>query len=370
MMSRTGGGHVAAAEALTEALEARYGTSCQVTQLDVFTEYMRYPFNRQPQIYAQWVRRAAWLYGAYFAFWNLPLLHRLGVHLLYQPNRSCLRALFAERPADVYVSVHAAISSPVLLAAPRGPQRPAFLAVGVDLISAHRTWFDEGLDACVMPTEQAFARGRRYGMAPPKLHCLGLPIRPSFVAALTDQATARARLGWPQEGAVVLLMSGDGGFGPVYQTVCALDEAQLGCQLAVVTGHNRALERKLRAHQWRGPTHICGYAEDMALRMSAADMLVSKAGSLTIGEACVAGLPMILTHSIPGQESGNTAYIEAEGAGAGARDVLSTVATVRDWLADQEGLRQRAARARSLGTPNAAHDIAQLIGELGGGAAT
>ena len=161
MMSRTGGGHVAAAEALTEALAARYGSRCQVTQLDVFTEYMRYPFNRQPQIYAQWVRRAAWLYGAYFAFWNLPLLHRLGVHLLYQPNRSCLRTLFTERPADVYVSVHAAISGPVLLAAPRGPGRPAFLAVGVDLISAHRTWFDEGLDACVMPTEHALACGRR-----------------------------------------------------------------------------------------------------------------------------------------------------------------------------------------------------------------
>ena len=130
------------------------------------------------------------------------------------------------------------------------------------------------------------------------------------------------------------------------------------------------LERKLRARHWRGATHICGYADDMALRMSAADILVSKAGSLTIGEACVAGLPMILTRSIPGQEGGNTAYIEAEGAGAGARDVSSTVATVRSWLADPEGLRERAAHARSLGTPNAAHDIAQLIGELAGRAAT
>ena len=90
MMSRTGGGHVAAAEALTEALEARYGAACQVTQLDVFTEYMNYPFNRQPQIYAHWIRNAAWLYGTYFAFWNLPLLHRLGVQLLYQPNRAPL----------------------------------------------------------------------------------------------------------------------------------------------------------------------------------------------------------------------------------------------------------------------------------------
>ena len=364
MMSRTGGGHVAAAEALTEALEARYGAACQVTQLDVFTEYMNYPFNRQPQIYAHWIRNAAWLYGAYFAFWNLPLLHRLGVQLLYQPNRAPLQRLFREQPADIYVSVHAAISGPVLLAAPRGPQRPAFLAVGVDLISAHRTWFDPGLDACVMPTQQAFDRGLRYGMKPPQLRRLGLPIRPSFVDSLTDRATARAQLGWPQEGRLVLVVSGDGGFGPVYRTLRALDEAQLGCQLAVVTGRNRALERKLRAQRWRSTIHIGGFVHDMALRMSAADILVSKAGSLTIGEACVAGLPMILTRSIPGQEGGNTAYIEAAGAGIRSRKVERTVATVRQWLSDPAGLRGRAERARSLGTPNATHEIAQLIGEL------
>ncbi|MCY4008716.1 MAG: glycosyltransferase [Anaerolineaceae bacterium] len=364
MMSRTGGGHVAAAEALTEALEARFGSECQVTQLDVFTEYMRYPFNRQPQIYAHWIRNAAWLYGLYFSWWNLPLLHRLGAHLLYQPNRSWLRKLFREQPADLYVSVHAAISGPVLLAAPRGPQRPAFLAVGVDLISAHRTWFDQGLDACVMPTRQAYECGLRYGMQPPQLRHIGLPIRPSFVNALTDRATARTRLGWPQEGHLVLLVSGDGGFGPVYRTVRALDEAELGCQLAVVTGRNRALERKLRAQRWRGPTHICGFVDDMALRMSAADILISKAGSLTIGEACVAGLPMILTRSIPGQERGNTAYIEAAGAGLRSRDVSRTVAIVKEWLADPAGLQQRAERARALSTPDATHEIAQLIGEL------
>lgn len=364
MMSRTGGGHVAAAEALTEALEARYGAECQVTQLDVFTEYMRYPFNHQPQIYAHWIRNAAWLYGLYFAWWNLPLLHRLGVHLLYQPNRSWLRKLFNEQPADIYVSVHAAISGPVLLAAPRVHRRPAFLAVGVDLVSAHRTWFDQGLDACVMPTQQAYECGLRYGMKPPQLRHLGLPIRPSFVDALTDRATARARLGWPQDGPLVLLMSGDGGFGPVYRTVRALDEEQLGCQLAVVTGRNRALERKLRAQRWRGPTHICGFVNDMALRMSAADILISKAGSLTIGEACVAGLPMILTRSIPGQERGNTAYIEAAGAGLRSRNVSRTVTIVKEWLADPAGLQQRAERARSLGTPEAAHEIAQLIGDL------
>lgn len=367
MMSRTGGGHVAAAEALTEALGRRYGAGCQVETLDVFTEYMRWPFNRQPQIYAQWIRRAPRLYGAYFAFWNLPLTHRLAVRSFYQPNRSRWRALFAERPADVYISVHAAITGPALLALPRGRRRPATLAVGVDLVNAHRVWFARALDACVMPTQQALNCGLRFGMPPAKLRRIGLPIRPSFVDALTDRDSARRRLGWPRDQPVILLMSGESGFGPVLPTVRALDEAGLGCQLAIVTGHNRALERRLRARRWRSPTHICGYADDMALRMSAADLLISKAGSLTIGEACVAGLPMILTRSIPGQEGGNTAYIEQAGAGAGARDVASTVAIARDWLSDAAGLRQRAERARQLGTPRAAHEIARLIGELAQG---
>jgi UDP-N-acetylglucosamine:LPS N-acetylglucosamine transferase len=49
--------------------------------------------------------------------------------------------------------------------------------------------------------------------------------------------------------------------------------------------------------------------------MRAADCILSKAGGLTVSEALVCGLPLILVDIIPGQETGNANHVVYGNAG-------------------------------------------------------
>jgi 1,2-diacylglycerol 3-beta-galactosyltransferase len=91
-------------------------------------------------------------------------------------------------------------------------------------------------------------------------------------------------------------------------------------------------------------------------------MLVTKAGPATICEACLAGLPIILSGAVPGQEDGNIEYVVRSGAGVYAPGPARVAEAVGAWLAaGPERLAAHSAKARTLGQPNAAFEIAEEI---------
>jgi 1,2-diacylglycerol 3-beta-galactosyltransferase len=96
--------------------------------------------------------------------------------------------------------------------------------------------------------------------------------------------------------------------------------------------------------------------------MAAADMIVTKAGPSSITEALSAGLPIILSGALPGQEEGNVDYIVREGAGVWAPKPAQVAAAVRAWLdRPGEALNTAAGNARRLAQPSAATHIAREI---------
>ncbi|MBI4314751.1 MAG: galactosyldiacylglycerol synthase, partial [Chloroflexi bacterium] len=66
LMSDTGGGHRASAEAIQEALSMKYGEALQVELVDVLKAYTPYPFNRFPAWYPTIIARGSRLWGPGF----------------------------------------------------------------------------------------------------------------------------------------------------------------------------------------------------------------------------------------------------------------------------------------------------------------
>jgi len=74
-----------------------------------------------------------------------------------------------------------------------------------------------------------------------------------------------------------------------------------------------------------------------------------------------AGLPLLLTDVIPGQETGNAHFVVNGGAGELIEEPLQALETLCHWLLDDgKLLKERAANAAQLGRPRAAYDIADL----------
>jgi 1,2-diacylglycerol 3-beta-galactosyltransferase len=124
----------------------------------------------------------------------------------------------------------------------------------------------------------------------------------------------------------------------------------------------------LVAAGWRVPTHIYGFVDhvrEMPRLMSAADLLITKAGPGTIHEAFLAGLPLILNGAIPGQEEGNVCLVVEGGAGVWAPDPRQAATLVARWTRAQDStLMRMAAHCRALARPRAADDVADEIWQL------
>jgi 1,2-diacylglycerol 3-beta-galactosyltransferase len=193
----------------------------------------------------------------------------------------------------------------------------------------------------------------------------GLPVHPNFQRRLTDKSTARTALGWPTAAITVMLVAGGEGMGPLQQTVEALLDKRLNAHFIVVCGRNAHLKERIDAAVVsRGAANVTvyGFVTDMPQFMAAADVLVTKAGPATISEACIAGLPIILSGAIPGQEDGNVRLVVENDAGAYAPGPQQVATTLGRWLAEgPDALAQRANRARRIARPDAVWEIAGEI---------
>jgi 1,2-diacylglycerol 3-beta-galactosyltransferase len=109
------------------------------------------------------------------------------------------------------------------------------------------------------------------------------------------------------------------------------------------------------------PTFIDGFVREMPDYMSAADILVTKAGPGTISEALNAGLPLILYSRLPGQEEGNVTYVVEEGAGVWAPHPDLIVSVLQNWIEHPEQRAKAAAACRRLARPQAARQIARTL---------
>lgn len=365
LFSDTGGGHRSAAEAIIEALRLDFGESFSTEMVDIFKEYAPAPLNHAPAWYPRMVRvPQAWGLGYYLS--DGQARAQLIARTTWPYVRHSARQLVENHPSDVVVAVHPLAIAPVLHVLKKKTTRPPFITVVTDLVTGHALWYHPGTDLCVVPTEASRRRALGCGLRPDQVEVIGLPVANRFCQPPADRVALRARLGWPQDLPVVLLVGGVEGMGPLKKTALAIANAGLPIALMIIAGRNQDLKRRLEAISWSVPTWIYGFVREMPEFMQAADILVTKAGPGTISEALNAGLPMILYSRVPGQEDGNVDYVVSEGAGIWAPLPHLIVSALRDWISNPEQRRRAVEACQRLARPQAARQIACILAQYAG----
>lgn len=117
-----------------------------------------------------------------------------------------------------------------------------------------------------------------------------------------------------------------------------------------------------------GRLHVLPFIDDMAGAYSAADVVVCRAGAITVAELTARGLPALLVpypYAAQGHQLANARVVEQAG---GARVILDAdldgpalVQAVQRLLGDPDGLQRMADASRRLGRPDAAERIADLV---------
>lgn len=202
----------------------------------------------------------------------------------------------------------------------------------------------------------------------PGAELCGNPVRADIIALAPPRARAAARTGRLR----LLVLGGSLGARALNETVpqalALLPEAERP-EVAHQAGtqHIEALRRSYAACAVRAET--LAFVDDMAARYAAADLVICRAGALTVAELACAGVASVLVpfpHAVDDHQSSNAKFLSAQGAAILLPQPELTPQRLADLLRGltRERLLGMAEKAHALGKPDATERVARACMEL------
>ncbi len=310
LTSASGSGHNRVAQALRQGLIDEGGETVQVVVADPF-KGTDFP-SRMTRLYGPAIVNASWLWGMLY---HLTDNVRWAMALASPLERAVALTLEKEKP-DLVVSVHPLCHGAALRALQRMGRAVPVAAMITDLMDVHVAWQDPGVSLFLAPTQAVAHQLEARGVPPLRVHCMGLPVHAGFRDTGVQADCVREQLGLDPERPTILVTGGGEGAGRLERAARVAVEALPRAQVVVACGRNESLRRRLNAADL--PGRILGFVENMAQWMRACDVVVAKAGALTVTEATASRRPLVVIDALPGQERGNLKYILKSGIGVHA----------------------------------------------------
>jgi 1,2-diacylglycerol 3-beta-galactosyltransferase len=359
-----GGGHVAAAKALKEILEAT--GKHRVTLVNPYVEdlWARLTGRASEDIYNQSIIRDGKT-GLYCLTYYAGIL--LNFRLVYRQGRKILGDYFAAQKPDLVISVLPMLNRVIFDALQDyRDQATAPAAQGAVLITdwteyGRHIWFPKGRDYfAICGTEQAHQRALAYRNLSGRVFATqGLLLKPSFQGGPpADKAAAKRALGLDPSLPVVTMLYGAQGSGRMAELATALIAMAPRAQVLFLCGHNQALAEDLRQRHWPFAAQVVGFTDQVPAYLGASDIFVGKPGPGSVSEAVSYGLSLMLdrTMALP-QETPVLKWVKRSQAGVsfrGPKDFCQGLAGVLDQI--EQGTPSPLAR------PNrASQQIAEII---------
>jgi processive 1,2-diacylglycerol beta-glucosyltransferase len=232
--------------------------------------------------------------------------------------------------------------------------------------AVHGFWLHGDIDAYAVASDRVRSTMIERGIDPSRVTASGIPVRPEFVPNPERAQYLRERLNLPRDRFVVLMMGGGLGIGPLERMMRALKSVELPLTLVVIAGRNARSERRVleTAQNVNYPVRVLSFIDNVYDYMHAADVFITKPGGLSVAEALVARVPLVLYKPLPGQEERNARVVTEAGAGLRVRRLDDLATTMASVLTDAELRARLQAGARSLARPNAAGEAASMIARL------
>ncbi len=316
--------------------------------------------------YMKSVRFAPALYGLFYSGTSRiapsSLLQRRLNHLGFED----LLEFLADYRPDIVVSTFPTPSGVMSLLKERGLTSIRSATIITDH-AIHSQWIHAGTDHYFVGSEHVRVGLIRRGVPENRISITGIPIRTAFLAP-RNRAEIRARLGLEKDIPTLLVMGGAYGVLSDIEQICAeLFVSPTRAQIIVVCGRNDKLREAIEelAKTARKPVWVFGFTREVHELMAVSDLVITKAGGLTISEALAMELPMILYRPIPGQEVQNAVFLVRSRVAVLARTRRQVVEHAERLLQDGAvRLVKMRASANTIRRSTAASDIAASLADI------
>jgi processive 1,2-diacylglycerol beta-glucosyltransferase len=353
-----GAGHVKAGEALCQTYMEHFGGEAR------HVDFLRYASPR----FSHWVEEAYYMMTK-----HTPSVYKLLYQMTDRSNSptkksEILIGLKKYRDLIREYRPHAIISTHFFPAAIVSYLYPHFAipngVVLTDYVS-HHIWVNPNTNLFFVAHDGMAAELIQLGVEPSKIRVTGIPIRPVFDREF-NRLELQSQLGLATNRLTLLLMSGGNAIGPLVEVLKALGRLNVKFQIIAITGRNQKLYNQLKDTmvELKLDGQVLGYVDNVNEYMAVADLLISKAGGLTVTEALTMGLPMAIIQPTPGQEDGNTLFLLKAGAGVYLKSVAELEPVVGELIHNPAKIEEMKRNALHYAKVNASGAIVTEINRL------
>jgi UDP-N-acetylglucosamine--N-acetylmuramyl-(pentapeptide) pyrophosphoryl-undecaprenol N-acetylglucosamine transferase len=200
----------------------------------------------------------------------------------------------------------------------------------------------------------------------PGAEWLGNPVRPE-IAAIKPPAERFAGRGGPLRVLVVGGSLGAQALNEAMPKALALMAQKPAVVHQAGEKHIEALRRNYRDACVEG--ELVAFIDDMARRYAEADLVICRAGAVTVAELAAGGVASVLVpfpHAVDDHQTANGRFLADRGAAVLIQQRDLTPQKLADLIGslDRQKLLQMACKAREVGKPDAAKQVAQRCMEL------
>lgn len=297
LSSQFGMGHKMAAKAIGEEIK-KLDKSAKVTELDLLEYY--YP-RLSRYIFRLFKMLVEHCYGIYNLVYKLSSKTNVDIKPTGMNVYRKLQKLMNDYEPDMIVCTLPLCAKSIASYFEKTRCTIPLITCITD-ISVHQEWIIPQTDTYLVPTKEVGENLIQKGTLPEQIFVTGIPVRQQFMQDVKKQSVKEKK---------VLVMGGGLGLIPELEKLIAMLHHMKDVTATVITGSNhKAYER------WHGKyadIEVIGYTEDISTCMKEADLVITKAGGITLFELIHCEVPLFVIHPFLEQEVNNARYAQKHG---------------------------------------------------------
>jgi UDP-N-acetylglucosamine:LPS N-acetylglucosamine transferase len=355
-----GGGHVAGAHAMSEAIEQYYPGRFELRVSDYMKDLAIIGLDR--------FHKNSWRSALRY-----PILARVGQRVIdafprltIAAERRILRdfaqaaaADLREDPPLLIVSNHGLITTGLAEAKHRYGLEVPVLTFATEPFNISAYWGEPRADRVIVASEDGRRRLLRFGVPPEKMTIIGRPVRQAFLNA-PAKPEAREHVGLEDRFTCLVSFGGEGVGRDPRGLISTLLDSGIPLQVVAITGRNETLRKVLKALGTER-LRVEGFVENMATYLAASDVFVGKAGPSSVYEALAVGRPVLASGYAGLNELGVVRFIENMDLGRHVRTTATLAREVRRYAGDPALLEEVARRCQELNLATSTERFAHHI---------
>lgn len=229
-----------------------------------------------------------------------------------------------------------------------------FISIITDFIT-HKMYFSNAVDFYIVASEFTKEKMVLNGIKKEKIFTYGIPIDDEFKNKKFDK----------KDGFNILTMFGALGMDDFSDYIIPILDISQDIKLTMVCGKNEELKEKLESkfslfiEQKR--LEIIGYTNEINRLMEEHQLLISKPGGLTVTEAIIKKIPLIIPFYIPGQEQENLEFIIEEEIGVYAENLEKTIKEITKFYKNRRKIEYMESNMKEIAKNFSTDNIIKLV---------